>query len=275
VIEGHGTTEPELGSVETTIDPTVDPSAVPEMAAESPAGSVPADGAAGRVRVLVVDDEESITDVISVLLRHLDFEVETAATGREALDRANRERPDLIVLDVMLPDIDGFEVCRRLRSGGVEAPVIFLTALDKVTDKVTGLELGGDDYLTKPFSLDELVARVKAHIRRSVTTTPDDERLRYGDLELDSSRHQVWRGGTLVELSRTEFNLLRFLLVNADHVLSKDQIREHVWGWDFDTDSTVVETYISYLRRKLDPLGPPIIQTVRGVGYTLRSAGES
>jgi two-component system OmpR family response regulator len=254
------------------VEPVVEP-----FVTEPSPGPIAVDGVAagGRVRVLVVDDEESITDVISVLLRHLDFDVETAATGREALDRAAAHRPDLIVLDVMLPDIDGFEVCRRMRSGGLDVPVIFLTALDKVTDKVTGLELGGDDYLTKPFSLDELVARVKAHVRRSVASAADDERLRYEDLELDSSRHQVWRDGTLVELSRTEFNLLRFLLVNADHVLSKDQIREHVWGWDFDTDSTVVETYISYLRRKLDPLGPPLIQTVRGVGYTLRSAKES
>jgi two-component system OmpR family response regulator len=241
----------------------------------SPGALAGAPGTAHRARVLVVDDEESITDVISVLLRHLEFDVETAATGREALDRADSNPPDLIVLDVMLPDIDGFEVCRRMRAGGVEAPVIFLTALDKVTDKVTGLELGGDDYLTKPFSLDELVARVKAHIRRSANATADDDRLRYRDLELDPSRHQVWRGGTLVDLSRTEFNLLRFLMVNADHVLSKDQIREHVWGWDFDTDSTVVETYISYLRRKLDPLGPSLIQTVRGVGYALRGAEDA
>jgi two-component system OmpR family response regulator len=248
------------------------------MASETSANPISLERSANppaRVRVLVVDDEESITDVISVLLRHLDYEVDTAGTGREALDHAHSSLPDLIILDVMLPDIDGFEVCRRLRVEGIDSPVIFLTALDKVTDKVTGLELGGDDYLTKPFSLDELVARVKAHVRRSINTGDDDERLRYEDVELDPSRHQVWRSGTLIELSRTEFNLLRFLLVNADHVLSKDQIREHVWGWDFDTDSTVVETYISYLRRKLDRLGPPIIQTVRGVGYTLRKSGES
>jgi two-component system OmpR family response regulator len=226
-------------------------------------------------RILVVDDEPYITDVVTAALRFEGFATEEAAGGVDALEKARWGRCDLIVLDVMLPDIDGFEVCRRMRAGGVEAPVIFLTALDKVTDKVTGLELGGDDYLTKPFSLDELVARVKAHIRRSANATADDDRLRYRDLELDPSRHQVWRGGTLVDLSRTEFNLLRFLMVNADHVLSKDQIREHVWGWDFDTDSTVVETYISYLRRKLDPLGPSLIQTVRGVGYALRGAEDA
>src|SRR5262249_54961204 len=157
------------------VEPVVEP-----FVTEPSLGPIAVDGGAGggRVRVLVVDDEESITDVISVLLRHLDFDVETAATGREALDRAAAHRPDLIVLDVMPPDIDGFEVCRRMRSGGLDVPVIFLTALDKVTDKVTGLELGGDDYLTKPFSLDELVARVKAHVRRSVASAADDERLR-------------------------------------------------------------------------------------------------
>jgi two-component system OmpR family response regulator len=224
--------------------------------------------------IVVVDDEPNIADLVDLYLAREGFRVLKMGTGEAGLQAVKEHRPRLVVLDVGLPDVDGLEVCKRLRAVS-QIPVIFLTARDSEVDRVLGLELGGDDYLTKPFSLDELVARVKAHIRRSANATADDDRLRYRDLELDPSRHQVWRGGTLVDLSRTEFNLLRFLMVNADHVLSKDQIREHVWGWDFDTDSTVVETYISYLRRKLDPLGPSLIQTVRGVGYALRGAEDA
>ncbi len=225
-----------------------------------------------QARVLVVDDEDSITDVVGVLLRHAGFVTQTAANGREALARHASFLPELIVLDVMMPDLDGFEVCRRLRAEGSRVPVLFLTALDAVPDKVNGFELGGDDYLTKPFSLEELVARVRALVRRSREGATED-RLTYDDLELDEGRHQVWRNDTIVELSPTEFKLLHFLLLNADRVVSKVQILDHVWQYEFGDESTIVETYISYLRKKLDPLGPPLIQTVRGVGYTMRRVG--
>jgi two-component system OmpR family response regulator len=171
-----------------------------------------------------------------------------------------------------MPGLDGFEVCRRLRADGSRVPVLFLTARDAVPDKVNGFELGGDDYVTKPFSLEELVARVRALLRRSREHDVDDGRLTYADLELDEGRHQVWRDGTLVAFSPTEFKLLHFLLLNAERVVSKAQILDHVWQYDFGDESTIVETYISYLRKKLDPLGEPLIQTVRGVGYTIRRA---
>jgi two-component system OmpR family response regulator len=235
-----------------------------------------ADAAAdGRGRVLVVDDEAPITDLLSTALRYMGYEVTTARTGMAALESASRTPPDLVVLDVMLPDIDGFEVCRRLRADGDFVPVIFLTARDAEDDRVTGFIRGGDDYVTKPFSLEELTLRIGALLRRTRvaagTATP---RLRYRDLEMDEDRHQVWRMGDEVRLSPTEFRLLRYLLLNAERVLSKQQILDHVWQYDFNGDDNVVETYISYLRRKLDGGHDPLIRTVRGFGYTLRAEGS-
>jgi two-component system OmpR family response regulator len=219
-------------------------------------------------RVLVVDDEPNIRDLVEVALRFHGFAPVGAATGEEALRHLKAERPDLIVLDVMLPDMDGFEVCRRLRADGHDVPVIFLTARDTPSDTVTGLTLGGDDYVTKPFSIDALVARVRAVLRR--TTPAADDVLRIADLELDETRWTVRRAEIDVELSPTEFRLLAYLMRNAGRVLSRDQLLENVWGWAHSGNSQVVETYISYLRRKLDPLGPALIHTQRGVGYTLR-----
>ena len=220
-------------------------------------------------RILVVDDEENITELLSTALRYIGYDVAVAHTGREAIDRTVSFRPDVTLLDVMLPDLDGFEVCRRLRLDGVESPVIFLTARDATEDKVNGLDLGADDYVTKPFSLEEVVARVRALLRRTRDVSSDG-RLRYADLEMDDASHEVWRAGEPVNLTATEYNLLRFLLMNAGRVLSKSQILDHVWQYDFGGTGTVVETYISYLRKKVDCFEPPLIQTVRGVGYTLR-----
>jgi two-component system OmpR family response regulator len=202
--------------------------------------------------------------------------VTTAANGSDAIRQAEATAPDLIVLDVMLPDIDGFEVCRRLRAGGNEVPVIFLTARDTSSDTVTGLAIGGDDYVTKPFSVEALVARVRAVLRRASRSAQPavngghDDVLRAGDLELDESRWTVRRAGTPVELSKTEFQLLAYLMRHQGRVLTRAQLLENVWGWDYAGESQIVETYISYLRRKLDPLGPPLIHTQRGVGYSLR-----
>jgi two-component system, OmpR family, response regulator len=226
--------------------------------------------AGAEARVLVVDDEESITDLISTALRYVGFEVEVASTGRQALELAFTFRPELIVLDVMLPDLDGFQVTRRLRSDGVRAPVVFLTARDATEDKVAGLTLGGDDYVTKPFSLEELVARVRAVLRRARGGPEQRSLLKVSDLELDEDSHQVWRGGEEVELTATEFKLLRYLMLNPRRVLSKAQILDHVWQYDFGGDGSIVETYISYLRKKVDQAQPRLIHTVRGVGYTLR-----
>ena len=225
--------------------------------------------------VLVVDDEPNIRELVQVALQFHGCAVTTAGTGKDALRQAETDRPDLIVLDVVLPDLDGFEVCRRLRSGGNEVPVIFLTARDTSSDTVTGLALGGDDYVTKPFSVESLVARVRAVLRRASRvpggeTVPDTQKLRAGDLELDESRWTVHRAGQPVELSPTEFRLLAFLMRHEGRVLTREQLLENVWGWDYAGQSQIVETYISYLRRKLDPLGPPIIHTQRGVGYSLR-----
>jgi two-component system OmpR family response regulator len=220
-------------------------------------------------RVLIVDDEPNIRDLVEVALRFHGFAPVTAATGDEALRHVRAARPDLIVLDVVLPDVDGFEVCRRLRADGHDVPVIFLTARDTPSDTVTGLTLGGDDYVTKPFSIDALVARVRAVLRR--TAPAAEEVLRIADLELDETRWTVRRAGTELDLSPTEFRLLAFLMRNSGRVLSRDQLLENVWGWAHAGNSQVVETYISYLRRKLDPLGPPLIHTQRGVGYTLRA----
>lgn len=220
-------------------------------------------------RVLVVDDEQYIRDLVGTALRYEGFDVTEADTGRAALNAVTAARPDLVVLDVMLPDLDGLEVTRRLRSEGVRVPVVFLTARDATEDKVVGLTVGGDDYLTKPFSLEELVARVRAVLRRTQPSTTESQ-LRFSDLVLDEDTHEVWRGEAPVHLTATEFNLLRYLMLNPRRVLSKVQILEHVWQYDFDGDPNVLETYISYLRKKLDPLGPPLIHTVRRVGYSLR-----
>jgi two-component system, OmpR family, response regulator len=227
--------------------------------------------ATAPARVLVVDDELSITDVVATALRYQGFEVREAASGQAALATAAAFRPDFIVLDVMLPDLDGFEVARRLRGGGVRTPVLFLTARDATGDKVTGLTLGGDDYVTKPFSLEEVIARIRAVLRRTRAATAEaGARQSVGDLELDEDSHQVWRAGREVQLSPTEFNLLRYLMINAARVVSKSQILDHVWSYDFDGDANIVESYISYLRRKLDDGGEPLIHTVRGIGYVLR-----
>jgi two-component system OmpR family response regulator len=216
-------------------------------------------------RVLVVDDEPNIRDLVEVALRFHGFAVTTAASGRDALAGAREDRPQLIVLDVMLPDIDGFEVCRRLRADGDDTPVIFLTARDAPSDTVTGLTLGGDDYVTKPFSVDALVARVRAVLRRGASAAQSI--LRVGDLELDEARWTVRKAGGPIELSPTEFRLLAYLMRNPGRVLTRAQLLENVWGWDHTASSPVVETYISYLRRKL---GPDLIHTQRGVGYALR-----
>ena len=234
----------------------------------------------GTPRVLIVDDEPNIRDLVSVALRFHGFAVETAANGTEALRilagarTDDADRVDLVVLDVMLPDVDGFELCRRLRADGDGVPVIFLTARDTPSDTVTGLTLGGDDYVTKPFSVEALIARVGAVLRRTRVeedAEPDIDRLlRAGDLEMDEENWTVTRGGVPVDLSPTEFRLLAYLMHNAGRVLSRELLLEHVWGWDYGGRSQVLETYISYLRRKLEPLGPPVIRTQRGIGYSLR-----
>jgi len=223
-------------------------------------------------RVLVVDDEKSISDLIATSLRFVGFDVRTAASGSEALTVAEEFKPQAVVLDVMLPDLDGFEVCRQLRSEGLNIGVLFLTAKDGMEDKVAGLTIGGDDYMTKPFSLEELVARLRALLRRIgvVEIDTDDEKIRFADLELNEATHEVHRAGQLLEMSPTEFQLLRYLLINADRVVSKSQILDHVWQYDFRGDAGIVETYISYLRKKIDAFDPPLIHTVRGVGYRLR-----
>ena len=245
--------------------------------------------------MLVVDDDPNITDLVATTLRYEGFEVNTVDSGRDAITMVESFAPDLIVLDVMLPDLegfdvqrrladtgrripvlfltarelDGFDVCRRMRTAGNQTPVLFLTARDATEDKVRGLSIG-DDYLTKPFSLEELVARIRAILRRTQGPGSQDERLRFADLELDDATHEVRRGGNAIELTATEFKLLRYLLNNPRRVLSKSQIVNSVWNYDFGGDPSVVETYISYLRRKLDAVGPRLIHTVRGVGYVLR-----
>jgi two-component system OmpR family response regulator len=224
----------------------------------------------GRQQVLVVDDEPSIVDAVATALRYEGFDVREAVTGRAALAAAQDAPPDLVVLDVMLPDLDGLEVTRRLRADGIRVPVLFLTARDSVEDKVAGLTVGGDDYVTKPFSLAEIVARARAILRRTQQEDDGDGRLSFADLVMDEDTHEVWRGGTPVRLTATEFSLLRFFLLNPRRVLSKSQIVDHVWHYDFGGDPNVVETYVSYLRKKLDRLGPPLIHTIRLVGYALR-----
>ncbi len=224
-------------------------------------------------RVLVVDDEQNIADLVATALRYEGFDVVTAADGRGALDAVRRHAPTLVVLDVMLPDIDGFAVQQRLRSDGQQVPVLFLTARDRVEDKVRGLTLGGDDYLTKPFSIEELVARVRAILRR---TSPEEQstRIAYADLELDEETRDVRRAGRRIDLSPTEYTLLRYLLLNARRIVSKTQILDHVWQYDFGGDGRIVETYISYLRKKIDAGHEPLIHTIRGVGYSIRQVED-
>jgi two-component system, OmpR family, response regulator len=225
----------------------------------------------GAPRLLVVDDEPSIRDLLSASLRFAGYDVVTAADGSSALAQAEKHRPDLVVLDVMMPDMDGFEVTRRLRERGRDVPVLFLTARDDVEDKVTGLTVGGDDYVTKPFSLEEVVARIRAVLRRTgVVGDTSSSVLVFHDLELDEDAHEVRRGGRVVDLSPTEFKLLRYLMLNPNRVLSKAQILDHVWDYDFGGDGAIVESYISYLRRKIDADDTALIHTKRGVGYVLR-----
>jgi two-component system OmpR family response regulator len=223
-------------------------------------------------RLLLVDDEENLRSMLQAALRHNGFDVVSVATGRAALDAVEEQEPDLVVLDILLPDLDGFDVCHRLRADGRTTPVLFLTARDGTEDKVRGLTLGGDDYLVKPFSLDELVARVHAVLRRTGHAHDEGSLLQCADLSLDDEAHRVVRAGEEVALSPTEFSLLRYLLVNQGRVLSKAQILDHVWHYDFGGDGGVVETYIGYLRRKVDRSEPRLIRTIRGVGYTLRDA---
>ncbi|MFD4576153.1 response regulator transcription factor [Streptomyces sp. NPDC058417] len=221
--------------------------------------------------VLVVEDESSIASMLTMALQFLGFEVVTAARGSEALERAATHGPDVILLDVLLPDMDGFEVCRRLREAGVSAPVLFVTARDAVEDKVRGLELA-DDYVTKPFDLNEVVARIRAVMRRGRELPANGRRLKAGWVELDQDTREVWQHGRPVQLSSTEFALLRYLLENADQVLSKAQMLDNVWSYDFQGESGIVETYIYYLRRKLGDTDQTLIHTVRGAGYLVRSS---
>jgi two-component system OmpR family response regulator len=221
-------------------------------------------------KILVVDDEEYIRDLVSSALRIAGYRSLTASDGSGALAATSGNDPDLVILDVGLPGIDGFDVCRRLRADGDDTPVIFLTARDAEEDRVSGFTKGGDDYLTKPFSLEELVARVRAVLRRTQGSGPAVNRLRYADLEIDEDTMRVSRGDRAIQLSPTEFKLLRFLLINRERVLSKGQILDHVWQYDFGGSGGVVENYISYLRKKVDDVEPHLIQTVRGFGYVLR-----
>ncbi|MEP6758992.1 MAG: response regulator transcription factor [Actinomycetota bacterium] len=226
-------------------------------------------GPAGA-RVLVVDDEAAIADLVATALRYEGFETATAGDGRAALEAVESFRPDLVVLDVMLPDLDGFEVQRRIVDSGVRVPVLYLTARDATEDKVRGLTLGGDDYVTKPFSLEELVARIRAVLRRAQGGSRASERLVFDDLEMDEEAHEVHRSGRSIDLTPTEFALLRYFLLNPRRVLSKEQILDHVWHYDFGGDASIVETYMSYLRKKVESGGPRLLHTVRGVGYVLR-----
>jgi two-component system OmpR family response regulator len=228
---------------------------------------------ARTTKVLVVDDEPNISALLSATLRLVAYDVRVAESGHAALVAVTDFEPDLVVLDVMLPDLDGFEVARRLRASGHSVPVLFLTARDALEDRISGLTAGADDYVTKPFSLEEVVLRIRAILRRSRPETgvaSDAGVLRYADLELDEDAHEVRRAGRVVDLSPTEFNLLRYLLINAGRVVSKAQILDRVWKYDFGGDGRIVESYVYYLRRKIDKTDPPLIHTVRGVGYALR-----
>jgi two-component system, OmpR family, response regulator len=221
-------------------------------------------------RVLVVDDEANITDLVAMALRYEGFEVDTATTGKAALEAAGALPLSLIVLDVMMPGIDGFEVAHRLRRTGRRVPIVFLTARDATEDKVRGLTIGGDDYVTKPFSLEELMARVHAVLRRMNPTGSQESKVEFADLVMDLDTHEVWRADRLIELTATEFRLLRYLMLNPRRVLTRAQILDHVWDYDFGGDARVLETYISYLRKKVDIVSPHLIHTARGMGYSLR-----
>jgi two-component system OmpR family response regulator len=222
-------------------------------------------------RILVVDDEPNIVDVISMALRYQGFDIATAGTGQEALGQVKAFRPHLMVLDVMLPDMEGFEVAERLGSQRAGVPIIFLTARDSTEDKIRGLTTGGDDYVTKPFSLEELVARIRTVLRRTGAAEAESARLTFEDLELDEDTMEVTRAGNHIDLTATEYRLLRYLMLNPRRVMTRAQLLDHVWDYDFGGDGRVLETYISYLRKKVDADGPPLIQTVRGVGYALRT----
>jgi two-component system OmpR family response regulator len=224
-----------------------------------------------EARLLIVEDDPNILELLAASLRFAGFDVCTAKSGLDAVAAVQRHRPDLVVLDVMLPDLDGFEIVRRLRGGGVHVPVVFLTARDETEDKIRGLTIGGDDYVTKPFSLEEVVARIHAVLRRTSGESPaPPPRLTFADIELDEESHEVWRGGNAVSLSPTEFKLLRYFMTNAGRVLSKPQILDHVWDYDFRGEVGIVESYVSVLRRKIDNRNPRLIHTLRGVGYVLR-----
>ena len=224
-----------------------------------------------EARLLVVEDEPNIRELLATSLRFAGFEVLTAANGAEAVKLATTASPDLVVLDVMLPDVDGFTVTRKIRETGRHVPIVFVTARDSTDDKIKGLTVGGDDYVTKPFSLDEVVARIRAVLRRTRGEQDDESSLRFEDLELEEDSHEVRRAGRIIETSPTEFKLLRYLMLNPNRVLSKAQILDHVWDYDFRGESGIVESYISYLRRKIDTEGlPPLIHTKRGVGYVLK-----
>ena len=236
-----------------------------------PSGDIPtrAPDTGPARRVLVVDDEPSIVDAVATVLRYEGFEVEEASTGRAGLSKCQEQSFDAVILDVMLPDLDGFEITRRLRADGIAVPVLFLTARNEVEDLVAGLGLGGDDYVSKPFSLAEIVARTKALVRRR-QGDEQDRRLKFADVVMDEGTHEVTRGGQPVKLTATEFSLLRLFLLNPRLVLSKEQIIDHVWHYDFGGNANIVETYVRYLRRKLDAHGPPLIHTIRLVGYVMR-----
>src|SRR4051794_41113322 len=225
-----------------------------------------------EAKLLVVDDEPNIVELLSASLRYAGFDVATARSGTEAMRVAEEFQPDLLVLDVMMPGMNGFDVVRRLRGDGRRVPVLFLTARDSTEDKITGLTLGGDDYVTKPFSLEEVLARIRAILRRFAIEREQapSARKSFSDIELDEDTHEVWKSGELVTLSPTEFKLLRYLMDNAGKVVSKAQILDHVWNYDFGGEANIVESYVSYLRRKLDTTEPKLIHTLRGVGYTLR-----
>lgn len=226
------------------------------------------------IRVLVVDDEASLTDLLQMALRYEGWEIKTAADGSSAIATARDFRPDAVVLDIMLPDIDGLQVLQRMRADGNDVPVLFLTAKDSLDDRIAGLTAGGDDYVTKPFSLEEVVARLRGLIRRSTLTVDANESpvLVVGDLELDEDSHEVRRAGRSIELTATEFELLRYLMRNPRRVVSKTQILDRVWDYDFGGKSSVVEIYISYLRKKIDAEGSPMLHTVRGAGYMIKPA---
>lgn len=222
-------------------------------------------------RILVVDDEPAITDSVAMALRYDGYNVAIALGGDEALTLFSQHTFDLLVLDVMLPDVSGLEVTRRIRANGSDVPVLFLTARSAVSDRVAGLSVGGDDYVTKPFSLIEVVARVHAILRRRAPAG-EDRRLRFADLVMDEESHEVWRGEALINLTATEFNILRLFLLNPRKVLTKNQIMDHVWRYDFGGNPNIVETYLGYVRKKINAAGPPLIQTIRLVGYVLRES---